>query len=263
MGRARPVLRGAAGLALVLVAAAVLMAGHWGGVAGGTSRAVSQQVGTSAGGNGRPVVSTYDGLMVRRCEAVTVSLTTTGNGDAVRQELHAAATAAGTTLLDLPADVLPAAALEAGVPDVVTCLPQGQGEPEAQLLLAAPLPGAASEAAEPVLVHDLAFVVRPVGVSADEAADALDREGILSDELGYYDRQASGDGGALTLGYTGPLLNDSEVEAVREAVARCSGTDISAVEVRPRSASGTGVRLADEPVPPPVDAPSPRGRHGH
>ena len=62
-----------------------------------------------------------------------------------------------------------------------------------------------------VLVHDLRFTVSSPAPATVGEAIAL--EGILADALGNYDTRV-GDG-ELELSYTGPLLSDKTVEAVR------------------------------------------------
>ncbi len=233
-------------LVLAAAAAVVLVAGY----ATGTGSPVppgSGPVGSSAVGNGRPLV-THDGLMVRRCQAVAIYPAARGSGAAVRRALHAEAAAADLALRDLPADVLAAATLEAGVPEVVACLPADRGPADADRLLAVTLPGADHRAAEPVLIHDLAFAVHPRSSTVAVLADALDREGILADALGAYQLDGSGPGGDLVVGYTGPLLSDSEIDSLREAIARPAGTTAAEVRVGPRSVEGVGVELSQEPA---------------
>jgi hypothetical protein len=233
-------------LALATAAAAVLVAGYATGP-GSPAPTDTGQVGGSAVGNARPLV-TYDGLMVRRCQAVAVYPAVRGSAATLRSALHAVAKAAGSPLRDLPADVLSAATLEVAVPDVVACLPAGQGAADAERLLAVALPGADHQAAEPVLVHDLAFSVHPRSSNVGVLSDALDREGVLADALGSYELAGSGPTGDLVVGYTGPLLSDGEIELLREAIARPAGTTAAEVGVRPRSVEGVGVELSQEPA---------------
>ena len=99
-----------------------------------------------------------------------------------------------------------------------------------------------------VLVHDLRFTIRasdPPGL-----ASAIAREGILTDALGSY--STTGSAGRLDITYTGPLISDDLVEVVRGGIARGEGVPPSAVTLSPRSTTGVGVTLADEPAPAPV-----------
>jgi hypothetical protein len=54
--------------------------------------------------------------------------------------------------------------------------------------------------------------------------------------------------GELEFAYTGPLLSDKTVEAVRRGVARAAGNSADDVKVAPRSETGTGVDMAKEPA---------------
>lgn len=97
-------------------------------------------------------------------------------------------------------------------------------------------------------MHDLRFTARAADPFA--LAASLAREGILADALGSYSTSSSGD--RLDITYTGPLLSDDLVEAVRRGIARGEGVQASSVTVAPRSTSGEGVDLAREPAPAPV-----------
>jgi hypothetical protein len=232
------------GVALSVTAAAALLLGVWRNPAPDPVPAAAPVIQVGEGGNGRPVVS-YDGLMVRRCTAVAVYPAVPGSAPAVRRALRAAGARAGLALVDVPPDVLSPATLQRQVPEVVDCVPPGT---DTARLLARPLPGEDHHLVESVLVHDLAFTVRPTGRTPAALAAALDREGILADSLGRYDVRVAGP--ALRILYTGLLLGDDEVTTVRAAIARWSGG--AAVTVGPRSPTGPGVRLADEPPPAPA-----------
>ena len=112
----------------------------------------------------------------------------------------------------------------------------------------AALPGVQDYEVASVLVHDLRFTVRAADPPA--LAAAIAREGILTDALGSY--STSGRGGRLDITYTGPLLSDALVEVVRGGIARGEGVPPSSVTLAPRSTTGVGVTLADEPAPAPV-----------
>ncbi len=251
-----------------LALAAVVVAGAaWGWTHGPAPDGVARADPVSEVGNARPVVRRYGGRMVHRCTAVTVSLQGGADGAAVQAALHAAGDRAGLPLVDLPPGVLPAAYLDVTVPDLVACLPQGATADDAARLLPDPLPGEDRRSVQAVLVHDLAFTVRPAGTSAQEAADAVDREGILADVLGRYaiDAGAATDtatDGQLRVRYTGQLLGDDEVDTVRTALARAAGVPESAVSTQPADPSAPGVDLRDEPVTSPAPD-SPGTQHSH
>jgi hypothetical protein len=229
-------------LGVVVAAAAVgaLVLGAWRAPAPDVVAPAVPAVSGSELGNGRPAVISYDGLMVRRCTAVAVF----GGAAGIRRSLQVSARRAGFALVDLPPDVLSPVTLQKQVPEVVECLPAGASSADAARLLA---PVSEHHLVESVLVHDLTFSVRPARPPAAVAA-ALDREGILADSLGRY--QVRVDGPALRILYTGLLLGDDEIGTVQAAIARQAGTTPDAVSVGPRSPTGTGVILADEPAPP-------------
>jgi hypothetical protein len=228
------------------------------------ARVVAAGSGTDLG-NGRPA-STFDGLMVRRRIALALEPTTGADVVALRQELDRVASLRHTTLSDVSPSVLEAADREKLEPDVTVVLPAAATLADAQNLIDpsrsahAVLPGVQDYAVTPVLVHDLRFSVRAKDPSA--AAQAIAREGILTDALGSY--STSADSGRLDVAYTGPLLSDDLVEQVRRGIARGTGGPPSAVTVSPRSTTGAGVDLATEPAPAAVleVAPSPHA-HGH
>jgi hypothetical protein len=223
--------------------------------------AISRQIGTSVAGNDRPVVTKYDGLMIRRCDAVGLYANNVGNATNLRRQLHAAAGALGLTLTDLSADVLSAATLEKQSPDVVACLPPGASPAMTERLLATRRTGEDHHAAESVLVHELKFTIRPVHTTATLLAAAVDREGILSDTLGGYAVDTKDAAGQLVISYTGPLLSDTEVDGVRDAIARQGGTTPANVSVTPLSAAGQGIDLATEAPAAPASAPTASPQH--
>ncbi len=218
-------------------------------------------------GNGRPRVS-HDGLMVRHRVVMAILPTPRADVVALRRELDRAAAARHTTLTDISPSVLDPVDQENLAPDVTLVLPAGATEADAEALIdpagtpGAALPGVQDYEVASVLVHDLRFAVRAADPSALTAS--LAREGILADALGRYST-ASGHG-RLEVSYTGPLLSDDLVEAVRRGIARGEGVPPSSVAVLPRSTTGTGVLLSQEPAPAPVvedAAPRPAAGHGH
>ncbi|MEC5181654.1 hypothetical protein [Arthrobacter sp. CG_A4] len=201
-------------------------------------------------GNGRPV-SSHDGLMVRRRTVIVVHPAGESDPAALRRQLDGAASRQGIELTDISPMVLDALLLDHLVPEVIVALPAGRSHEDAARLAERAVGKEGTNAAVEhlhigeVLVHDLQFTV----AAADPAALAasIAAEGILSDALGNYEEVP--DGGALTIGYTGPLLSDALVESVRDAMARSAGKQPADVELAPRSTSGEGVDLSREPAP--------------
>lgn len=199
-------------------------------------------------GNGRPIVS-YDGLMVRRRVVIAAHSNLTADLPGIRRSLDAAAATRGTVLTGISATVLEPAVLQHLMPELIVALPPTATLNDGHAVVKkATTEGAEKLGAEhfhvlQALVHDLRFSIdtpNPTALSA-----AVDREGILSDALGNYDTTV-GDG-VLSIDYTGPLLDDEIVESVRNGIARQAHTASSAVEVKPRTATGTGVDMAIEP----------------
>ncbi|MGY2746487.1 hypothetical protein [Arthrobacter sp. UYCu723] len=214
-----------------------------------SGEAASLETGADVG-NGRPA-SSHDGLMVRRRLVIAVHPTADADPAALRQQLDRTAAAQGMVFSDISPDVLDPVVLEHVVPEVIVALPPEGTHEEADALAGlafgpvGSFTGVEHVHVGSVLVHDLQFRIG----SADPAAlaETIASEGILSDALGNY--STSLDGGALTVGYTGPLLSDELVEAVREGMARGAGVGPGEVELAPRSATGEGVDLSAEPEP--------------
>lgn len=231
---------------------------------GGVRASSSSAAGAGADvGNGRPRV-THDGLMVRRRVVIAILPTPRADKVALRQELDREAAARHTTLTDISPSVLDAADQENLAPELTVVLPPGGTAADAEHLIdptgrpGAALPGVQDYTVAQVLVHDLRFTVRAADPAALTAAVA--REGILADALGGY--STSSGGGRLEVTYTGPLLSDDLVEAVRRGIARGEGAAPSSVTVAPRSTTGVGVDLAREPAPAPLVEVA-RATHGH
>jgi hypothetical protein len=246
--------------AVPLVLLAVVLGGCTSGAAtaptGGGPAVASPSADAEAGadaGNDRPVV-TYDGLMVRRRLAIAVRATPGADVPAVRRSLDVAAAQMGMTLSDLLPDVLAAPDLERIAPDVVVSLPGDSTAASAAALVGrlssgrGTVPGTERCEVVRVLVHDLRFTV----AAGDPARvrRGIDREGILSDALGRYGTVLRPT--ALQITYTGPLLSDGLVQAVRSGIARRASTRAGAVEVAPRSTTGSGVEMSSEPAVPAV-----------
>ncbi len=199
-------------------------------------------------GNGRPVV-THDGLMIRRRAVIAVHPTPEADLGSVRSALDQAAAGSGMELYAIAPDVLGPDVLDHLVPELIVALPPEARREDAERLAERAFgpetsyPGVEHVHVALVLVHDLRFTV----ASEDPAASiqSMATEGILSDALGTY--ATSLEGGAVAVSYTGPLLSDATVEAVREGMARSGGVSGDQVTVTPRSPTGEGVDLSKEP----------------
>lgn len=196
-------------------------------------------------GNGRPVV-TFDGQLVRR--RVVLALTgADASPAAVRPALERAASRFGMDLTDLPATVLDPGQLDESFPVLTVALPEGRTDTDGRALLGGTVETAALPADSvrlaTVLVHDLAF--RVTTEDPETVGRSVDAEGILSDVLGAYELEPGEE--ELAVGYTGPLLSDDSIDAVRVGMGRAAGTDPSDVEVLPRTTTGEGVRLSEVP----------------
>jgi hypothetical protein len=252
-------------LLLLLAGVAGCTTGPTGTGAGATASASTPSASVVAAdtdvGIGRPVV-THDGLMVRRRVVIAILPTPGADVAALRQELDRAAARRNTTVSDVSPSVLDPADQEALAPDLTVVLPVGATVDDAEGLVApagpagAALPGIQDYEVASVLVHDLRFTVRASNPPA--LAASIARDGILTDALGSY--STSGSDGRLEITYTGPLLSDALVEVVRGGIARGEGVAPSSVTVSPRSTTGVGVNLADEPAPPVVQATARAGR---
>jgi hypothetical protein len=203
-------------------------------------------------GNDRPVV-TFDGPLVRRLVVLEVA-GAAADAPAIRAVLEPVAARLGMDLVDLPGTVLDARELEDPFPALTLALPEGRTIADGRALIDASfrttaLPETTIHVVT-VLVHDLAFRVAtadPVAVAA-----SIEAEGILSDVLLSY--EVTPGESELSVGYTGPLLSDRSIRAVRVGIARAANTEAAAVEVFPRTPTGDGVRLSDTATAP--DAPT-------
>lgn len=200
-------------------------------------------------GNGRPQVS-YDGLMVRRSIVVAIHPAQDAELDKLRAALTSAAGTLGLAVSPISPDVLGASVLQHTVPELIVALPGDATIADGGELVDLAFghdqafPGLDHVHVAQVLVHDLRFTVSSANPGA--VAEAIALEGILADALGNFDTRV-GDG-ELELGYTGPLLSDKTVEAVRRGVARAAGNTADDVKVAPRSGTGAGVDMAKEPA---------------
>ncbi|MDQ0673889.1 hypothetical protein QFZ36_001450 [Pseudarthrobacter siccitolerans] len=215
-------------------------------------------------GNGRPQVS-FDGLMVRRRIVVALHPAPDSDLEKLRTALSSAADSLGVALSRMSPDVLGAGLLQHTVPEIIVALPGDatidDGGELVNLAFGPDLsfPGLDHVHVAQVLVHDLRFTVS----SADPGAlsEAIALEGILSDALGNYDTDA-GDG-ELELSYTGPLLSDKTIEAVRIGIASGAGSAPEDVKVSARLDTGTGVDMEKEPAEAAAAAFDRNPVHGH
>ncbi|MDJ0377456.1 hypothetical protein [Cryobacterium sp. PH31-L1] len=220
-----------------------------------TATAAEDDVGVDIG-NGRPTVS-FDGPMVRR--RVVLAVEADADPPALRARLEQRASAAQLVLADISPDVLPAGVLEQGVPQLTELLSMGATEDQARTLLSSTGPTNDQYFVLSVLVHDLRFAVS----SADPVAlaDAIAREGILSDALGNYGTTV--DANTLNVTYLGALLGDDVVNAVRNGMARAAGLTADQVRVTAGTLGGAGVDMATEPEPAQVAIAENGSGHGH
>ena len=218
-----------------------------GGAASGDAVLAQAEEGQDLG-NGRPEVS-YDGLMVRRRVVIAVHSEPDAELEGVRAKLDAAAAEDNIALETISPTVLEPATLQHVMPELIVALPASATLDDARAVVnltageATQKLGAEHFHVLPVLVHDLKFTIETPTPEALSAA--VDREGILSDDLGNY--RTSAGSRQLTFSYTGPLLGDAIVESVRAGIARQAHVATSAVAVGPRSTTGTGVDMANEP----------------
>lgn len=246
-------MKGAA-VAVSVVLASSLLAGCTAGAPPGSPPTDPSGMVLTAGldpelGNSRPQVS-YDGLMVRRRIVVAIYPAPGADLDKLRTALSTAAGSLGLAVSQISPDVLGAKALQDTVPEIIVALPSdaasAHGGELVDLAFGHDLSftGLDQVHVAQVLVHDLRFTVNSANPQA--VANGIALEGILADALGNYEARAGGK--ELELGYTGPLLSDKTVEAVRRGVARAAGTTADAVKVAPRSGTGTGVEMDNEPA---------------
>jgi len=201
-------------------------------------------------GNGRPTVS-YDGPLVQRRVVLAVHTGADVDAPVLRAGLEQRAAGANLTLSDTSPDTLPPGVLEQAVPQLTLLLPAGSSEDDARGIIDASGPSANPPAQYfvlTVLVHDVVFEVASTDPAA--LADAIAREGILSDALGNYDTVLGTD--TVKVVYLGTLLGDEMVESVRSAMARPAGTTPTLVTVAAGTPGAEGVDVAAEPEPKPV-----------
>jgi hypothetical protein len=215
-------------------------------------------------GDDRPHV-TYDGLMVRRRVVIAIYPIAGANLVSLRKEMDSAATRLHTTLSSISPDVLDAALLENSAPEMTVSLPYGQTLGDATRLMdpassqGRTFPEVEGYNVVSVLVHDLRFTVSSARPAV--LAEAIAREGILSDALGNYTTTVGSH--ELDITYTGPLLSDELVASVRDGIARPAHLQPTAVTISPRSTTGVGVDMAKEPEPAPavIEAPTAHDHH--
>ncbi|GLW28953.1 hypothetical protein [Actinoplanes regularis] len=229
-------------LALLLVAFAVAAwSGGWFGTAPVETPAEAATISDDAGDE--LATTTFDGPMVRKRAAIAVHPAKGADRAHIAAELRAAAKSDGLgELSDATFAVFSADMLKYLVPEVTLVLPEGVTVQRAGAFMRDHQPAdVAFFVTQTVLVHDITFAVMPNGVTPAEAAKRQDAEGILSDSLNHYVTSVQPAG--LTVRYFGALLSDGQIGAVREAMARASGTSADRVTVS-ANGPGPGVELS-------------------
>jgi hypothetical protein len=242
----------AAGLSLWLALSGCLASTGHADHAAGVSEALRLAEAGSDVGNDRPQVS-YDGLMVRRREVLVLRIDASGAQRWMSRQLAIVARRGQLTVSPMSASVLDAADLERLAPTLVLSLPRGATRADGKHLMRLALRAAERRGVDvrdhrvkSVLVHDLRFRIRSPHPAA--LSRAIAREGILADALGSYTPRPGAR--RLDILYTGPLLSDPLLQSVIRGMARPAHVRTRAVTVVPRSTTGSGVDLADEPTPP-------------
>ena len=254
-----------AGLCVGLGLSACGTGAHTSGHHPSASEVVSIAEAGSDVGDGRPDVS-YDGPLIRRRETLGLRIAAGAHVERLIRDLAVAERRDGFVVTAVSPDVLDASQLERLTPALVWSLPSGTTGPQARRAMRVALTTARRDGVEvrnhavgSVLVHDLRFTVGTS--SAHAVSGSIAREGILADALGAY---ASGFGNhRLDILYTGPLLSDRLLLSVRQGIARAAHVGLAAVTITPRSATGGGVYLADEPPPPTPSFTVSGGTHEH
>jgi hypothetical protein len=185
--------------------------------------------------------------MVRRRAAIAVHPLAGADVGLLRRQLEDAATVEHLApLTDATFAVFGPDLLRYLVPEMTLVLPEEATAADAEYIMNDhTFTGLAFYVAEPVLVHDLAFTVVPVGVTPAEVSARVDREGVLTDALGRYTTRVQPAGVVFT--YFGAILGDGEVLSVQQAIARSAGVGVTAVTVAP-VLGGAGVTVATEPL---------------
>ncbi len=223
-------------LALLLVALAVAAwSGGWFATAPAETPAEAATISDDAGDE--LATTTFDGPMVRKRAAIAVHPARGADRAHIAAELRAAAkTDKVGELTDATFAVFSAEMLKYLVPELTLVLPEGVTVQRAEAFMRDHQPrDVAFYVTQTVLVHDITFAVMTDGVGSAEAAKRADAEGILSDSLNHYVISVQPAG--LTVRYFGAVLSDGQIGAVREAMARASGTSADRVTV---GANGTG-----------------------
>lgn len=169
-----------------------------------------------------PVATAYQGRLLARRMAVAATAGSVTDLPVVRDRVTAA-------LAGHPARPVNPAVLGAGAPPatpaLVALLDAGAPAGAAADLVAAlrAVPGVTEVREQDVVVHDFEVTVRPEVVPAAEVVGRVRDEGVLADYLGEYTDSAPEAEAEAAFGYAGPVLADTEVEAVLEAVSTAAG----------------------------------------
>jgi hypothetical protein len=191
----------------------------------------------------KQATTSYDGPMVRRRVAIALHVAKGTDQARVKRELNrAAAKEKVGPLQDATFAVFSADMLNYLVPEMTMVLPEGTTTEDGEVLMRDhTFTGVTFYLVQNVLVHDLTFAVIPHGVTPEQTQATEDAEGVLSDSLNHYTTALQRSG--LTVRYFGAIVSDSEVQAVREAMARAAGVTPAQVAVE-ASMPGPGVDLS-------------------
>jgi hypothetical protein len=193
--------------------------------------------------------TTHDGPMVRRRTAIAIHPLAGADRDLLRRQLEDTANIEHLApLTDATFAVFSPNLLHYLVPEMTVVLPEGATSADAEYIMNDhTFSGLGFYVVEPVLVHDLAFSVVPVGVTPADVGTLIQREGVLTDVLGRYTTDVKPAG--VVFEYFGAILSDSEVLSVQQAIARAAGVGVTGVTVGP-VLGGPGVAVANEPAIP-------------
>lgn len=192
----------------------------------------AQQISANDAGDG-PIVSSYDGPMIRYRVAVAVHVLDNAQAVHARVSRQMAAAAPAErigTLTESSFSVFSSELLSYLVPNLTMVLPENSTlEDGERLMRNHHYPDVGFYLVEQVRMHDIAFTVysaNPRQVSTD-----VDREGVLTDSLGKY--KTTVNPYSTVFSYFGPVLSDSQILADRESIARAVGVNVSKVIVTP------------------------------
>ncbi len=192
----------------------------------------------------KQATTSYDGPMVRRRVAIALHVAKGADPARIKREMRRAADQEKVgPLTDATFAVFSADMLNYLVPEMTVVLPEGTTTEDGEVLMRDhAFTGVTFYLVQNVLMHDLTFAVIPHGVTPEQAQAGEDAEGVLSDSLNHYTTVLQRSG--LTVRYLGAIISDSEVQAVREAMARAADVTPAQVAVE-ASMPGPGVDLSN------------------